>query len=288
MDNNQQSEGESMRWFKHMSNHQDDPAIAALVEALGWEGYGWYWAIMEKIAASVGKGTECSLEFPTEKWKKILGISTRKLRNFLEISANFAIFSVEFSKKTQEFCKISSHNLLIWKDEYSRKSGQTPKQEEEGEGEQNKTELFSLAPAPQPQPPKKRAPQPTSELILLPDWLPSDSWEAFKQHRQQQRKPMTSSVEQYTLDRLRRAWENGWHPADLIAESCANGWTGVVFDRHLKSKNSGNLYESYDRRGSSPSGIQAIEQWRRSTDPEFESGKIESKTTLECEFVRVE
>lgn len=36
-------------WFKHDTNASDDPKIKALRKQYGWEGFGWYWHIIEMM-----------------------------------------------------------------------------------------------------------------------------------------------------------------------------------------------------------------------------------------------
>lgn len=304
--------GDSMKWLKHMTNHQDEPSISALVGRLGWESYGWYWAIMEKIAASIGKDDRCSLEFPTEKWKKILGISSKKLRNFLEISTEFGIFTVKFSNNSQEFCEIGSPNLLIWRDEYSKKSGhstdklptnsrQTPDQEVDievdvdVEGEQKKDGDGQRQPSlledpPKPEP-KKRAKKQLEPVTELPIWLSQETWELWKQYRREIKKPMTPLAERMTIDRLQVALDNGWNPEELIQQACTASWQGCVFDKHLKTKyepQQNGISYGQERRGTGPqASIQSIEQFKRATDPAFENGKIEPEAFITGEYERI-
>jgi hypothetical protein len=38
-------------WFKHDANSQDDPKCMLLIDQLGMEGYGIFWALLEKLRA---------------------------------------------------------------------------------------------------------------------------------------------------------------------------------------------------------------------------------------------
>ena len=42
-----------MRWFKHMTASADDENIAHLIDQCGLLGYGFFWRVMELIAAQV-------------------------------------------------------------------------------------------------------------------------------------------------------------------------------------------------------------------------------------------
>ena len=43
------------RYFKHNEHAQDAPELTALRIALGWSGYGLYWGVYEKLAATGGR-----------------------------------------------------------------------------------------------------------------------------------------------------------------------------------------------------------------------------------------
>ena len=62
-----------MRWLKHLTVARDDERIAALIDRMGWRGYGLWWAILEIIAGRMEKGsTKCSLHYPVSKWAALL------------------------------------------------------------------------------------------------------------------------------------------------------------------------------------------------------------------------
>ena len=56
-------------WFKHDSNASHDPNIEYMMSEWGWEGYGWYWGIIETMRDLDG------YRFP---WKR-LAVLTKRL-----------------------------------------------------------------------------------------------------------------------------------------------------------------------------------------------------------------
>lgn len=166
-----------MRWFKHLSAASDDEKLAELIDRHGAEGYGIYWLILEKIADKMVKGenrTNC--KYSSNKWAKICGKNPRGMRKIYETFEYLSLFIfIRYDKHMDTICQtyqyeldnncisfeyhidIDCPNLLKYRDEYSKKSGQTPDiirsdsgqtpdQETETETEtDNKTELFLKA-----------------------------------------------------------------------------------------------------------------------------------------------
>lgn len=110
--------GALMRWFKHMAGSWDDEKLAGLVDQHGLEGYGFWWRVVEVVAAKVDKSEQTSAEFPAKKWGSLLGLSPKKFRMLAECCANLGLFSLEFS---QNSIRIDMPNILKFRDEYTEK-----------------------------------------------------------------------------------------------------------------------------------------------------------------------
>lgn len=63
--------------------------------------------------------------------------------------------------------------------------------------------------------------------VILPDWLPPSEWQAFVEHRQDMRKPMTDEAQRRALKELGRLRDQGHDPVRVIDASIANGWQGL-------------------------------------------------------------
>lgn len=107
-----------MRWFKHMAASWDDEKLAGLVDQHGLEGYGFWWRVVEVVAAKVDKSEQTSAEFPAKKWGTLLGLSPKKFRMLAECCANLGLFSLELS---QNAIRIDMPNILKFRDEYTEK-----------------------------------------------------------------------------------------------------------------------------------------------------------------------
>ena len=66
-----------------------------------------------------------------------------------------------------------------------------------------------------------------SEPIVLPDWLPNETWEEFKQHRKDIKKPLTELAAKKTLLKLEKLKSEGQDIIEVINASIAGGWTSI-------------------------------------------------------------
>lgn len=114
-----------MRWFKHMTFSANDEKLSSLKDAFGLEGYGFWWSVVEIIAAAVDENEKISVTFSAKKWGNSLGISAKKFRTLAEFCANIELFSV---KSEGNDITVSMPNILKFRDEYTerkvKKSGQ--------------------------------------------------------------------------------------------------------------------------------------------------------------------
>ncbi len=88
-----------MRWLKHMTSTWDDEKIAAVVDELGLEGYGFWWRILEIIATQLD-----------EKFHYILRIFFQKMGSFFNFSAK-----KKFEKFVKVFPKLRNFASRIFK-----------------------------------------------------------------------------------------------------------------------------------------------------------------------------
>ncbi len=116
-----------MRWIKHLTLAHCDRAIDAATEKYGAEAYGVWWFILEDIAAPMEPGKMVpSATHSAVKWASICRTSVRR---FTSIAKTFADQGLIVMQSTDNRIQIDVPNLLKYKDEYSKKSGQTPEQE---------------------------------------------------------------------------------------------------------------------------------------------------------------
>ncbi len=70
-----------------------------------------------------------------------------------------------------------------------------------------------------------RTPPPSA--FVLPDWIPSDAWNDFEDHRKTIRKPLTDKSRKLAVAELSKLRDLGYPPDDVLAQSILNGWTGL-------------------------------------------------------------
>lgn len=63
--------------------------------------------------------------------------------------------------------------------------------------------------------------------ISIPDWLPEDLLQNFKEHRVKMKKPMTDEAVRLFITKLSSFKEAGHDPVECINRSILNGWAGV-------------------------------------------------------------
>ena len=113
-----------MRWLKHLTATRNDERVAALMDRLGYEGYGLWWAILETIAGSMEKGdTRCSLHYPVSKWAAELQLSPPNVYRRLARVCATGLLEMSRDETSITLC---APNLMKYRDEYSRKSGHAP------------------------------------------------------------------------------------------------------------------------------------------------------------------
>lgn len=80
------------------------------------------------------------------------------------------------------------------------------------------------------QPPKERSKtttRPTKQPFELPDWIPRPQWDAWLEARTKARKAPTEYAKRLAVAKLAELHEQGHNPAQVLAQSAFNGYTGL-------------------------------------------------------------
>src|SRR4051812_21750438 len=113
-----------MRWFKHLSMAHEDDQLSAVTDEYGAEAYGVYWYIVEHIAAAMEKDSpHPRLTKSDVKWASDCRCSVRKFRSIVQRLAEEKLIDITSTKNRLQ---IEVRTLLKYRDEYAKKSGQTP------------------------------------------------------------------------------------------------------------------------------------------------------------------
>ena len=106
-----------MKWFKHETDSMDSEKMKALIHEFGFEGYGWFWRIMEIVAKKMDETGRCHYEQPVSEWCTNLKVKRKKLGLFLELiqfQTNIKVVSSENK------LRIEIPNLLKKRDNYTK------------------------------------------------------------------------------------------------------------------------------------------------------------------------
>ncbi|MBL7739832.1 MAG: DUF4373 domain-containing protein [Chitinophagaceae bacterium] len=90
-------------YFSHDSNAQDDPKCMALIDELGWAGYGLFWALCERMR------TQCDFMLPhsivkalAKRWNVEENILKKVISDFGLFASNDEFFWSERLKRSME------------------------------------------------------------------------------------------------------------------------------------------------------------------------------------------
>jgi hypothetical protein len=120
-----------VRWFKHMCDSVDNEKMVNLLDRLGAEGYGLYFLALRAIAAQLKpESRSTSLQYPVSKWAAVLHTRPQEVGRKLQILADVGLLKVRCGGAgtvvEPKWIAVDAPNLLIYLDEYTRKSGATP------------------------------------------------------------------------------------------------------------------------------------------------------------------
>lgn len=125
-----------MRWIKHLTESSNDEKLASLLATHGPEGYGVWWLVIEAVAKQIGpKESKISVSYPVSYWLRITGFyHHKKFKVIIESMHNLSLISAQCTDNVslisalslKDVLTISIPNILKYRDEYSKKSGQHP------------------------------------------------------------------------------------------------------------------------------------------------------------------
>lgn len=76
--------------------------------------------------------------------------------------------------------------------------------------------------------------------IVLPDFIDSEVWNDWVNHRNATKKTTTEAALRYHLKKMIRAHENGWDVNELMQEAIMRDWQGAVYPNHLEEEEPGH------------------------------------------------
>ncbi len=112
-----------MRWFKHMTHAFDDEKIARLMDECGLEGYGFFWRVLETIAAQMDDSPKNYCSYPKRVWCKKLAINHQTWSKLISSCERVGLFIVS---EDEQDIRVESPNILKFRDEWTKKKSKTP------------------------------------------------------------------------------------------------------------------------------------------------------------------
>ena len=110
--------------MKHLTTAHLDESMAELIEECGLEGYGFYWVLCELIGQSMEKGSDrCELTYSLTQWSRKLYSHHNRVGKYLGKLGVMGRVEVTYIEGK---VRVSIPKLLKYRDEYNKKSGQTP------------------------------------------------------------------------------------------------------------------------------------------------------------------
>lgn len=182
--------------------------------------YGAYWRILEIIASQIPPGgTNCSVTYSLSRWANLLSVRGSHARHYLETLSNSKSDTILTAQWNDNDITMTCHNLLKYRDEYARKSGQTP------DKLPTRTELELDTEQKQKQTTPKSA-------FVLPIWIPMIEWNAWLEVRKKKRASPTDHAMQLAVAKLDELAKKGFSPKEVLDEAILRNWTGIFEPNH--------------------------------------------------------
>ena len=224
-----------MKWFKHMTASWDDEKLASVVGKGGDSGlalYGAYWRIAEIVAAQMeGPHPSCAVSYPVWRWSQLLFVRKSYLCSILLRLKKEALLVVEGDPNSDQSIIVKMPNLLKYRDEYSKKSGQNQDNvpsRTEGEAEAEKKPPLT---PPKPQKAEEGKTKLETVVTALPLWLDQESWAGFIEMRKRIKKPLTDKAAKIAIGKLESWRTDGYNPTAILDEAIMNNWQGLYLPK---------------------------------------------------------
>jgi hypothetical protein len=107
----------------------EDEKIVALVGEYGLEGYGFWCRLLDIVAYQMDGSEKCWAEYTLSQWANLFSCHHHKVSNYLSKMEVAGLVTLRYNEgktrgNTCSKIEVTISNLLKYRDEYSRKSGQ--------------------------------------------------------------------------------------------------------------------------------------------------------------------
>ena len=108
-----------MRWMKHMTAAWQDEKVARLTDDGGIEAYGFYWRMLEIVAANMTETSEPVCKLPVKSWARLCNLLSNRFERLAQLLQKCGLCRLE---TFEGLLKVEFPNLTKYRDEYSKKS----------------------------------------------------------------------------------------------------------------------------------------------------------------------
>lgn len=95
------TDSKGKRYFSHDADAHNDPSIAQLLAVHGWQGYGWYWRIVEQLTSEESHTLNMESKYFYEGIGRMLSVRSTDAERFISDCVN-------------EFKLFNSDGKLLW------------------------------------------------------------------------------------------------------------------------------------------------------------------------------
>ena len=230
--------GKDAYYFSHDSNAHTDPRILKLRMALGWEGYGIYWAIIENLRNQENYSI-CESEFMFLTLS--LAIDEAKLKQMLSKCLEVKLLKLEDGKvfSPSLLRRMEKADAIREKRREAGSKGGKAKASAKQMPQQNPSEALALKET------KEKETKERKEKIESADWLDSDLFYAFLDVRKSLgvNESLTDKSVQLILNELlkNRSIANEALEKSIKQNSKAVDWSIRAILNNKKSSDNSNL-----------------------------------------------
>ena len=219
--------GKDAYYFSHDANAHTDPKILKLRMALGWEGYGIYWAIIENLRNQETYSI-CESEFMFLTLS--LAVDEAKLKQMLSKCLEIKLLEISEGKvfSPSLLRRMEKADAIRDKRREAGAKGGKAKANAKAPLKQNSSKTLALKESKG----KEKKVNKTKEEYELPVWVDKKTWADFEEMRKVKKKPMTDRARTTIINKLKGFGEA---KADQILEQSITHCWDTVYD--LKQDN---------------------------------------------------
>ena len=209
-----------MDWFKHPTGSHEDPDISDAEDEFGPVGYSAFFKILEVYGREFRRiDKDGGLEISKSKLSRNLRMKWKRIRLVLGFYLERKrIFFLE----TEERIVFSIPKFITMASNWTKRESKVPT-----EAPTEAPIAIELEKKKKKKKKKKKEKNPPTPLFVVPDWIKTETWKDFLEHRKKLKSPMTDIAQKRAFKVLKGLKSDGHNIEDIINQSIVNGWKGL-------------------------------------------------------------